>query len=163
MGNYSFTDDFGNEESSKKVPHFQPIFKSKIERINSNLCFVLMPFTQEWSKRVYEKYIQSSIEKLGYQCLRADELNGQIVMEDVWVNINQAAFIIADVTGKNPNVMYELGIVHTLGKPCILITQDASSIPFDFRHLRHYEYKDNIDGLDEFELRISKAIREILS
>lgn len=123
-----------------------PIFTSRISQIDLKLCFVLMPFTEDWSERVYRKYIRENIDSMGLQCLRADNLTGQIIIEDIWTKINQAAFIIADVTNRNPNVMYELGIAHTIGKPVILITQNVKNIPFDFKHLRHHEYKDNADG-----------------
>lgn len=82
-------------------------------------------------------------------------------MEDIWTKINQAAFIIADVTGKNPNVMYELGIAHTIGKPVILITQNTKSIPFDFTHLRHFKYEDNSDGKEKFAKELRRVIPEI--
>jgi hypothetical protein len=105
--------------------------------------------------------IRENIEAMGYQCLRADNLTGHIVIEDIWTKINQAAFIIADVTGRNPNVMYELGIAHTVGKPVILITQDMKTIPFDFSHLRHYEYADNSDGKELFGAELKRIIPEI--
>ena len=57
--------------------------------------------------------------------------------------------------------MYELGIAHTLGKPVILITQDTSSIPFDFKHLRHYVYEDNSDGIDAFKSKLKEVIKNL--
>lgn len=141
--------------------YVNPIFTSRITNINKKLCFVLMPFKEEWSDRVYKSYIRENIEALDYQCVRADNLVGKIVIEDIWAQITQAAFIIADVTGKNPNVMYELGIAHTVGKPVILITQDLKTIPFDFAHLRHYEYKDNSDGKELFASELKRIIPEI--
>jgi hypothetical protein len=92
----------------------KPIFRSRITQIDNKLCFVLMPFGEKWSDPVY-KQIREVIDNLGLQCLRADNLTGQIIVEDIWAKINQCAFIIADVTTRNPNVMYELGIVHTVG------------------------------------------------
>lgn len=138
-----------------------PIFTSRISQIDPKLCFVLMPFKESWSDRVYAKYIRDNIEALGLQCLRADNLTGRIFIEDIWTKINQSAFIIADVTTTNPNVMYELGIAHTIGKPVILITQDITQIPFDFTHLRHYTYTDNADGKDMFSERLRAVIPEI--
>jgi hypothetical protein len=138
-----------------------PIFRSKVAQIDRNLCFVLMPFNEEWSTRVYFKLIRQTLEELGIQCLRADDLYGQIIIEDIWVKINQCAFVIVDVTTRNPNVMYELGIVHTIGKPAILITQDISQIPFDFTHHRHLIYEDNVDGFTKLKEQLPTAIREI--
>lgn len=138
-----------------------PIFSTRINQVDYKLCFVLMPFTKNWSDRVYKNFIRTNIEDLGLQCLRADNLTGQIIIEDIWTKINQAAFLIADVTDKNPNVMYELGIAHTLGKPVILITQDTSSIPFDFKHLRHYVYEDNSDGIKIFQSKLKQVIKNL--
>jgi hypothetical protein len=138
-----------------------PIFKTRITEIDRKLCFVLMPFTEDWSSRVYRDLIRANVEMLGLQCLRADDLNGQIIIEDIWIKINQCAFVIADVTNRNANVMYELGIVHTIGKPAILLTQDVGNIPFDFTHLRHYKYSDNVDGFKEMESKLPKIIKDI--
>lgn len=138
-----------------------PIFSSKITSIDSKLCFVLMPFSQKWSERVYKKLIRENIESLGLQCIRADNLTGPIVIEDIWTKINQAAFIIADVTDRNPNVMYEMGIVHTIGKTTILITQDINKIPFDFRHLRHNEYADNSDSFELFGDKLKQLVIDL--
>lgn len=149
----------GFEDKAEVV--FKPIFHSKIPEIDKKLCFVLMPFGQEWSDRVYKSLLRENIESLGIQCLRADNLKGTIVMEDIWTKINQAAFIIADVTERNPNVMYEMGIVHSIGKPAILITQDLSNIPFDFKHLRHQEYKDNSDSFKSFSIQLKEIVIDL--
>jgi hypothetical protein len=141
--------------------NFNPIFHSKITQIDPKLCFVLMPFSESWSNRVYYKLIRKAVEDLDLQCIRADNLTGQIIIEDIWTKINQCAFIIADVTTKNPNVMYELGIAHTIGKPVILITQDLSTIPFDFTHLRHFEYEDNVEGFAKLSETLPRIIKEI--
>jgi hypothetical protein len=138
-----------------------PIFKSVITHIDPKLCFVLMPFKKSWSNMVYIRYLRENIESLGLQCIKADELKGQIIIEDIWTKINQAAFLIADVTDKNPNVMYELGIAHTIGKPTILITQEIETIPFDFNYLRHHPYKTDFEDKERFDIEIKKAINEL--
>lgn len=151
--------DTGNEE--QRVSVFKPIFHSKIPQTDKKLCFVLMPFGMEWSDRVYRSLLRENIESLGLQCLRADNLKGTIIMEDIWTKINQAAFIIADVTERNPNVMYEMGIVHSIGKPAILITQDINNIPFDFKHLRHQEYRDNSDSFKTFGIQLKEIVVDL--
>lgn len=147
------------EEDEPRKPH--PIFRSQVAQVDQSLCFVLMPFGKDWSDRVYLKLIRKTVEAMGLQCLRADDLYGQIIIEDIWVKINQCAFVIADVTTRNSNVMYELGIVHTIAKPAILITQDVSHIPFDLTHHRHLVYQDNVDGFAGLEEQLPRAVREI--
>ena len=138
-----------------------PIFSERPTGINHKVGFILMPFTAEWSERVYKHIIRDHVESLGLQCVRADNKHGPIIMEDIWISINHAAFIVADTTGKNPNVMYELGIAHSLGKPTILITQDTEAITFDHKHLRHYQYRDQVGGASYFADNFKDAIKEL--
>ena len=149
------------ETENKPGIVFKPIFNSKVSQVDSHLCFVLMPFGEVWSDRVYKMLLRETIDSLGLQCLRADNLTGQIIIEDIWTKINQAAFIIADVTNWNSNVMYELGIVHSIGKPAILITQDLKKIPFDFKHLRHFEYEDNAESFIKFKNRLKEVVIDL--
>lgn len=136
------------------------VFRKTPETLDSKLCFVLMPFSLEWSDMVYS-LIKENVEKLGLKCLRADNLTGQIIIEDIWSIINECAFVIADMTTKNPNVMYELGIAHAIGKPAILITQEVSKTPFDITHLRHWEYKTDLKGHELFTKKLPRIIRDV--
>ena len=61
-------------------------------------------------------------------------------MEDIWELINKSRIIVADVTGKNANVFYELGISHTIGKDYIVLTQNELDVPFDLKHRRYFKY-----------------------
>ena len=88
-------------------------------------------------------------------------MNGPIIIEDIWTKINQCAIIVADLTAKNPNVLYEVGIVHAIGKPALLLTQDLSDIPFDFKHLRHYEYQDNSEGFKKFTSNFPVIFKDV--
>ena len=83
--------------------------------------------------------------------------------EDIWILITEARLIIADVTDRNLNIFYELGITHTLGKDVIIITQNKNDIPFVIQHIRYIQYNDNEDGwntqkeiLEKFTNTISK-------
>jgi len=138
-----------------------PIFKSRDTRINDNEIFVLMPFTLDWSNRIWQKMIKPVIEKSGYNAKRADDLYGQDIMEDIWNRILTSKIIIADITSRNANVFYELGIAHTLGKNVILISQTVEDIPFDLNRYRHILYEDNFDGYEILKSRLENAIKEI--
>jgi hypothetical protein len=102
--------------------------------------FIIMPFGPRWSRIVWET-IRSTIIDLQFKCIRADEQYGHQILEDLWQGICEAAIVIADVTGRNPNVYYELGIAHVLGRRVILLTQDSGDIPFDIHIYRHVPYK----------------------
>ena len=84
-------------------------------------------------------------------------------MDEVWQTIYESKIIIADCSGKNPNVFYEIGIAHTIGKPVILITNNRSDIPFDLSHIRYIVYDFTPRGMKEFEKALRITINEITS
>jgi hypothetical protein len=67
-------------------------------------------------------------------------------MGDIWDSIWKAKVVIADVTSKNPNVNYELGLCHALGVPTVIITQNRNHVPFDYRYRRHILYTPKKNG-----------------
>src|SRR5687767_6115063 len=111
--------------------------------------FVLMPFAPELND-VYGLGIRAACEQAGAYCERVDE---QVFLESILQRIfNQLAkadLIIADMTGRNPNVFYEVGYAHALGKPVVLLTQRADDIPFDLKHYPHIVYGGSITQLRE--------------
>jgi hypothetical protein len=75
-------------------------------------CFVLMPFG-EWFDRYYKDIYVPAIKEAGFEPLRADSLfNSGSVIEQIWQQIRKAKVLLADLTGRNPNVFYELGLAH---------------------------------------------------
>jgi len=134
------------------------LFKRTVKTVRQNQCFVLMPFREEYEE-VYQDIIKPLLEELAYHCLRADEIYGSTaIIQDIWENIQIAGLIIADMTGKNPNVFYELGLGHAIGKNVILITQSVEDVPFDLRHLRCIVYKHSLRGLIELRDKLRKTI-----
>lgn len=134
-----------------------PIFKKREFKTKAKNCFILMPFTEVWSDRVW-KHIKEIAKKDGYIVERADSLYGHNILEDIWTAINESSIIIADITSKNANVFYEIGISHTLGKKVVLLTQSVEDIPFDFKNYRHIVYEDNIDGFRYLEAELPKYL-----
>lgn len=99
-------------------------------------CFVLMPFGHPYD-RCYEDVYKRSIREAGLEPFRADGLfNSGTVIEQIWEQISKAEVLLAEVTGKNANVFYELGLAHAISKPVILISSTLDDVPFDLRHLR---------------------------
>jgi DNA-binding NtrC family response regulator len=92
-----------------------PIWEGRRFNTDQNLCFVLMPFaTSSDLQNVYFDHVKPTIERLQLRCERADDIHGiSGVMQSVWEGINRARIVIADMTERNPNVFYELGIAHT--------------------------------------------------
>ncbi|MGJ0534443.1 hypothetical protein [Methylocystis sp.] len=111
-------------------------------------AFVLMPFDSKFDD-VYRLGIRAAVEELGMKANRVDEqvFHKEGILERIYNQIGAADFIIADMTGKNPNVFYEVGYAHAKNKLCILLTSNAEDIPFDLKHHRHIVYGSSISGL----------------
>lgn len=109
--------------------------------------FVLMPFHDAFAD-IYKLGIKKTAEDLGLRAERVDEqLYSESMLERIYRQIEAADIIVADMTGQNPNVFYEVGYAHAKGKLCILLTQDASDIPFDLKQHRHIVYGGKITKL----------------
>ena len=99
-------------------------------------AFVIMPFDDEFDS-AYELFIKEALEGAGFETRRADELvNHRNILQDVIAGIESADLVVADLTGANPNVFYELGVAHSLERPTILLTQSVDDPPFDLRSYR---------------------------
>ena len=99
-------------------------------------CFVMMPFGQ-WFDRYYQEIYSPAIKEAGFEPLRADELfSTGTVVEQIWEQVEKAPVLLADLTGKNANVFYELGLAHAARKPVVLTAETIDDVPFDLRHLR---------------------------
>lgn len=137
----------------------KPVFGPRGGRHQGGV-FVVMPFSPDL-QHVYADHIAKVCEELNMRCSRADDFSGSTeIMKDVWDAIAGRDIIVADCTGQNPNVFYELGIAHTLGKPVILIAQSKLDIPFDVAHFRYIKYKNDPKGLAMLEKRLAAFIRE---
>ena len=91
---------------------------------------VMMPFQQELYP-VYEA-IKAACDNQFLQTRRVDEIYGhKPIIDDVFATIAQSQLVISDLTDRNPNVLYETGIAHTLDCDVIIITQNSEDIPFD--------------------------------
>ncbi len=146
-----------------KLMTVAPVFRERNIKQEQNLCFVLMPFKPAFD-RLYKDKIKPTIEACGFKCLRADDLFSPTpILEDVWIHICKSKAIVADVTGRNPNVFYEIGIAHTVGKPVIIIAQDKSDIPFDVAQFRYFLYSDDASGWAMLCNHITSAIKSTIN
>lgn len=103
-------------------------------------CFVLMPFGDPVGG-YYEAIYKPAIEAAGLSPGRADDLLASTaIIGDIWRGISEAAVVLADLSGMNPNVFYELGLAHAAQKPAVLTTSNLEDVPFDLRHLRVLTY-----------------------
>ena len=132
----------------------------KIEQGDS--CFVMMPFAEPiggYYKLIYE----IAIAKAGLRSVRADDdifATGKII-DQVWEGITKSRVLVAELTGRNPNVFYELGLAHALNKPVVLVSSNQTDVPFDLKHIRviYYDMSDPFWG----DKLISKVAENIVS
>ena len=118
--------------------------------------FMIMPF-QEQFLGLHDMLKNKLGDK--YEFSNAGDLdNQQSILQDIVLGIANADVIIADVTGLNPNVFYELGLCHALDKKVILITQDISELPFDIRSYRVDEYTTEFWKTDQIINKIEKNL-----
>lgn len=107
-------------------------------------CFVMQPFASPLGD-YYEKIYRPAIEKAGLRAVRADAeifATGKI-MDQVWNGINTAKVLVAELTSRNPNVFYELGLAHAMKKPVVLVSAKEDDVPFDLQHIRVIYYDTN--------------------
>lgn len=126
-------------------------------------CFIIMPFAKEFGD-VYATVRRSiaSVREAQADCFRLDEIKaaGRIT-DDLARELNESSICIADLTGCNPNVMWEVGYAMALRKPVIFISQDVGSLPFDLRLMRTLAYRRH-SLAETLEHQLSDAFRETL-
>jgi len=122
------------------------------------ICFVLMPFDKKFI-RIYSSYLKPTLIEHDWKCSRADEIYEPIeIMDLIWEQILRADLVIADLTGRNPNVFYELGCAHALDKSTVLITQSINDVPFDLRQRQLIEYSTTTQGYKKLTDSIAKYL-----
>lgn len=122
------------------------------------LCFVLMPFAEAFQE-AYDYIIRPTVEAAGLDCQRADDImeSGDILAQ-IYRSLMQARLVIADLTGTNGNVLYELGLAHMMGHQAILLTQEVHQVPFDLRQQRLILYALTPIGLAAAKQKLAGAI-----
>ena len=141
---------------SRSITFSPSVFDVPDEGVDPSLVSVMTPFSPEFEP-VFEA-VRGACTDAGLQALRAKDIwLHSAVIQDVFSLIFRSTIVVCDFTGKNPNVFYEAGIAHTLGKNVVPITQSEGHIPFDLRHHRYLGYLNNAEG--RIELRTGLAGR----
>lgn len=136
------------------------IFGKKDLSLRSKV-FVIMPFSEQMNP-IYEDHIKGVCDRMHYSCRRADQIElPNVIINDIWNLICNSDIIICDCTGQNPNVFYELGIAHAVGKKVICITQNSEDIPFDIEQIRYIKYEYSPHGMKEFEEKLMRCITQL--
>lgn len=152
--------NISSEPQEKSIVFTPSVFKIPEEKVDDTLVSVMMPFSKEYQD-VYT-HIKSACSSLWLECKRADDIwEDHTFIQDIFSLIYRSKIVIVDFTGKNPNVMYETGIAHTLGKIVIPITQNLADIPSDIQHHRALKYLPNSEGLKSLEDGLKTRLKTI--
>ena len=120
-----------------------------------------MPLTEPRLGEIYTEIVKPTLEGLGLDVTRSDLILAPgPVMETIWSSIFECRLVVAELTGRNPNVYYEVGIADTIGVPVIPITQEGPV--FDLRHLRHVMYANSPEGLESLAQGLRGMAESIL-
>lgn len=151
--------DLRERQANNTRPRFFEVDKWPLPKLRH--VAVMMPFATEFNS-VYES-VKSACRQVGYQSLRVDEVYGPSkIVNDIFAAIVQSQLVICDLTGKNPNVLYEAGIAHANNIEVITLGQNGDDIPFDLRQFRYITYFPNTEGLAKLENDLVRSIRTCL-
>jgi hypothetical protein len=132
---------------------------------STDTCFVVMPFAEPLGA-YYASVYEPAIKKAGLTAVRADaDIYGTgKIIDQIWSGINSVKVLVAELTKRNPNVLYELGLAHALKKPVVLVSSNEEDVPFDVKHVRviYYDVTDPFWGsklIDKVSENIVSALK----
>lgn len=136
----------------------------KMQTSTLNTCFVISPFGAPFDT-YFTHVIKPAVESCGLYAMRGDSLyRPTTIVDDIWKGIQDSKLLVAELTGRNPNVFYELGLAHAISKPVILLSESIEDVPFDLRAIRVLLYdKSHPEWGTQLRQNLTKAIHEVLS
>jgi hypothetical protein len=144
-------------DGGKRVYFTPSIFTVPDEPVDPRLVAVMMPFDPGFAD-VYQA-IKSACQGAGMYGQRVDDIwQHSTIIQDVFSLIYRASIVVCDFSGRNPNVFYECGIAHTLGKAVVPIAQHQSDVPFDVQHHRYLAYHPNAEGLAGLQTKLQQRL-----
>ncbi|WP_339649081.1 hypothetical protein [uncultured Salegentibacter sp.] len=156
------SNDFKYQNLDTNEKHFYKnefLSKYNVEnlQIDKNLVFVLTPFNKQYIPSF--NAIRDTVNDIGLRCIRGDEqfIDGDL-LPHIIEQIAKARFVIANITGRNPNVFYELGIAHALNKPTIIVAENLSDAPVDIQS----KYLIIYENLEDLTQQIKRMLTKIL-
>lgn len=133
----------------------------------NNDCFIIMPIADHSDyknghfKRVYEDILAPTCKAAGYKPVRADDVNqANLIHLDILQKLLESPMAICDLSTRNPNVLFELGLRQAFDKPTILVQEVGTPKIFDINMFRYTEYRNGLDYRDV--LADQKAIQKVL-
>lgn len=128
----------------------------------ADLISIMMPFDPTFTP--VQTALSSAASGEGWRCQRADDIwESDAIIQDIVALIARSRAVICDLSNRNPNVFYETGIAHTLGRNVILLARQESDVPFDLRHLRYVQYMPNSQGIGDLVAQVMPRLRDLMS
>lgn len=136
------------------------VFEVPDDGLDPGLVAVMMPFAAHFEP-IFGA-IQAACYDASLRCVRVKDIwDHSVIIQDVFSLIFRAQVVVCDFTDKNPNVFYEAGIAHTLGKHVVPLSQHTSDVPFDLSHHRYLQYLNNGEGLVKLRADLSSRLKTI--
>lgn len=135
---------------------------------SESIAFVIMPFADEYSAS-FRDVIRPAVERAGMRCVRADQDPQGDILTMMFERIFDSPVLIADISGSNPNVFYELGVSHCVGAKTVTVCREdfMDHVPFDLGTYRILVYpkspgdSDNAQAEADYSARVSKAVEKL--
>ncbi|WP_441279504.1 hypothetical protein AB7783_28665 [Tardiphaga sp. 172_B4_N1_3] len=156
------TAEAANEERPPAIQIKPEVFRIPAGHPDPKLASVMMPFGKEF-KDVHVA-LQQACKDAGITLERVDNIwQEDAIIDDIFSLLYRSTYVICDFTGKNPNVFYEAGIAHTLGRTVIPIVQKEDHVPFDLRHRRYQLYEDSKEGLASLQAAVTNRLKTLIA
>jgi len=103
--------------------------------------FCIMPFSEPWSDTVWKSGIEPAVARAGLTPKRGDTtLRTGNLIQNVWNELLESGCVVAELTAPNPNVYYEVGLAHALGRDLFVMVQRGTQLPADLKPAHYLEY-----------------------
>jgi hypothetical protein len=132
----------------------------------TGVCFIISPIgdaggdVRRRADKFYEHIVKPAAEACGYRTVRADEISGpDIINTSIIQHLVHAGMAVADLTGMNPNVFYELGVRHAFAKPAVQMITAGERLPFDVAGIRTIPYDFDVSSAREASRALETYMR----
>jgi hypothetical protein len=119
---------------------------------------------QAWAlKETVLPILKAVCKEQGFAVTHAEDRQGQVIFEDIWILMNECEAVIVDFTAKRPNVYLEFGMALVLGKPILAITQEEKDLPSDTPNLKYIKYRGDINAHHDLSKYLPRALADTIA
>ncbi len=137
--------------------------ESSVANPERHRAFVIMPHAPEFDA-IYSMFIREALTAANLVVTRSDDIQDQAnILSGIVAEIGRSDIVVADLTGANPNVFYELGLSHAMEKRTVLLTQDINDVPFDLKSYRMLVYGTHFADVIRVKQQLTELATGVLS